>query len=41
LATENDELKLRLGPLLRLLIRKGVFSVEEYASLIAEAQPRG
>jgi hypothetical protein len=37
LAEENLELKLRLGLLVRLLIARGVFTAEEYASLIAEA----
>jgi hypothetical protein len=38
LAEENLELKLRLGLLVRLLIAKGVFSAEEFASLIAAAR---
>jgi hypothetical protein len=38
-AAENLELRLRLGLLVRLLITKGVFSAEEYASLIASAHP--
>lgn len=40
LATENQELKLRLGLLVRLLISKGIFTAAEYASLIQETQPR-
>jgi hypothetical protein len=38
-AQENLELKLRLGLLVRLLISKGVITAQEYAALIAEAQP--
>jgi hypothetical protein len=41
LATENLELKLRLGLLVRLLIGKGVFTAHEYAALIADSRPRG
>ena len=40
LATENAELKLRLGLLVRLLISKGIITAREYAALIAETQPR-
>jgi hypothetical protein len=39
LAAENHELRLRLGLLVRLLIAKGILTAEEYARLIAEAQP--
>jgi hypothetical protein len=39
LILENSELKVRLAILLRLLISKGVFSAEEYATLIAKARP--
>ena len=39
LAQENLELKVRLALLVRLLITKGVISAQEYATLIAEAQP--
>jgi hypothetical protein len=38
LAEENLELKLRVGLLVRLLIAKGVFSAEEYATLLAAAR---
>ena len=38
LAEENLELKLRMGLLVRLLIAKGVFGAEEYASLLAAAR---
>ena len=38
LATENQELKLRLGLLVRLLISKGIFTAAEYADLIQETQ---
>jgi hypothetical protein len=38
LAEENLDLKLRLGLLVRLLIAKGVFRAEEFASLLAEAR---
>lgn len=41
LAAENAELKMRLALLVRLLIRKGVVTAEEYASQIAEARPKG
>jgi hypothetical protein len=37
LVAENLELKLRLGLLVRLLIAKGIFTSQEYASLIANA----
>jgi len=40
LAEESLELHVRLGLLVRLLIAKGVITAEEYASLIAEAQPK-
>jgi hypothetical protein len=40
LVAENDELRLRLGLLLRLLISKGVITAEEYANLIAATRPR-
>lgn len=40
LAEENQQLKTRLGLLVRLLISKGVFPAKEYADMIAEAQPR-
>jgi hypothetical protein len=40
LAEENQQLKTRLGLLVRLLISKGAFTAKEYADLIAEAQPR-
>jgi hypothetical protein len=40
LAAENVELRLRLGLLVRLLISKGVITAQEYAALIAEAQPK-
>jgi hypothetical protein len=40
LAQENLDLKLRLGLLVRLLIAKGVFTAEEYAKLVADAQAR-
>jgi hypothetical protein len=40
LAEENQQLKTRLGLLVRLLISKGIFAAREYADLIAEAQPR-
>jgi hypothetical protein len=40
LAEENAALRLRLGLLIRLLIAKGVFTAEEFARLIAEAQPK-
>jgi hypothetical protein len=39
LAEENDELKLRLGLLVRLLIGKGIISAEENATMIAETRP--
>jgi hypothetical protein len=39
LSAENAELKLRLCLLVRLLIGKGIISAQEYAALIAEAQP--
>jgi hypothetical protein len=35
---ENDELKIRLGLLVRLLIAKGVITAEEYATLIQRAK---
>lgn len=38
LVAENLELKLRLGLLVRLLIAKGVFTAQEYATLLAEAR---
>jgi hypothetical protein len=38
LAEENLELRLRLALLVRLLIAKGVFTAEEYASLLAAAR---
>ena len=41
LAEENQHLKTRLGLLVRLLISKGIFTAQEYADLIAEAQPSG
>jgi hypothetical protein len=37
LAEENAELKLRLALLVRLLIARGVFTAEEFATLIAQA----
>ena len=40
LAAENAALRLRLGLLVRLLVGKGVITAQEYAALIAEAQPR-
>jgi len=40
LASENLELKLRLALLVRLLISKRIITAEEYAALIAEAQPK-
>jgi hypothetical protein len=40
LAVENAKLKLRLGLLVRLLISKGIINAQEYAALIAEAQPQ-
>ena len=40
LAEENMDLKLRLGLLVRLLIAKGVFTAEEYATLIANARAK-
>ena len=40
LATENAELKLRLGLLVRLLISKGIINAQENAALITEAQPQ-
>lgn len=39
LVEENQELQLRLGLLLRLLISKGVITAEEFAAAIAEARP--
>jgi hypothetical protein len=39
LVEENLELKLRLGLLVRLLISKGVLTAQEFAALIADAQP--
>ncbi|HKB03417.1 MAG TPA: hypothetical protein VKD90_14435 [Gemmataceae bacterium] len=39
-ADELDELQLRHGLLVRLLVSKGVITAEEYASLIAAARPR-
>ena len=38
LTEENLQLKLRLGLLVRLLITKGVFTAEEFAGLLAQAQ---
>ena len=38
LAEENLDLKLRVGLLVRLLIAKGIFSAEDYASLLAAAR---
>lgn len=38
LARENLELKLRLGLLVRLLIKKGVIHAEEYAALITQTR---
>src|SRR5262245_23051569 len=40
LVEENQQLKSRLGLLVRLLISKGVFTAKEYADLIAQARPR-
>jgi hypothetical protein len=40
LVEENAGLRLRLGLLVRLLISKGVITAEEFAGLIAEAQPK-
>ena len=40
MAKENLELKLRLALLIRLLISKGIFAAEEFASLIAESRPK-
>ena len=39
-ANEYLQLKLRLGLLVRLLISKGVITAQEYAALIAEANPK-
>jgi hypothetical protein len=40
LAAENVELRMRLGLLVRLLIGKGLITAQEYAALVAEAQPK-
>ena len=40
LAAENLELKFRVGLLVRLLITKGVFTAEEYATLMAKARAK-
>jgi hypothetical protein len=40
MAEELLELELRHGLLVRLLIRKGIITAEEYASLIAEAHAK-
>jgi hypothetical protein len=40
LADELDELELRHGLLVRLLVSKGLITAEEYASLIAAARPK-
>jgi len=40
LAEENLELKLRLALLVRLLIGKGLITAQEYADLLAAAQPQ-
>ncbi len=40
LAAEVVELRLRLGLLVRLLIKKGVVTAEEFASLLAEVRPK-
>jgi hypothetical protein len=39
LVEENRELKLRLAVLLRLLIGKGIFTAQEFATLLTEARP--
>ena len=38
LAEENLELKLRLGLLVRLLVKKGLITAQEFAALLAEAR---
>jgi hypothetical protein len=38
-ADELDELELRHGMLVRLLVSKGLITAEEYASLISAARP--
>lgn len=38
LVEENQELKLRLGLLLRLLISKGVITSQEFSAMLAEAR---
>jgi hypothetical protein len=40
LAAENLELKFRVGLLVRLLIAKGVFTAEEYATLMTGARAK-
>jgi hypothetical protein len=38
LEEENDELRVRLGVLIRLLIQKGVLATEEFASAVSAAK---
>jgi len=38
LRQENDELRLRVGVLIRLLVQQGVISAEQYSSAVTDAK---